>query len=119
MDYNLRVSGFAVTMFMLVMARNHDIDTHIHTHMHSTEIGGESMGMWNQCSRSSLRHNVSEYENTWVVKRDRELESDRHTIARLPSSDSEVMTWVPGVDANEMLILRAAILVVTHADKHF
>ena len=60
---------------------------------------------------------MSEYENTWVVNRDRQLESDRHTIARVPNSRSEVMTWVPSVDANEML--RAAILVVTHADKRF
>ena len=77
------------------------------------------MGMRIQRSRSSLRHNVSEYENTWVVKRDRELEFDRHTIARVPNSGSEVMTWQLSVDANEMLILRATILVVAHANKRF
>ena len=77
------------------------------------------MGMRIQRSRSSLRHNVSEYENTWIVKRDRELESDRHTIARVPNSGSEVMMWHPSVDANEMLILRATILVVAHANKRF
>ena len=77
------------------------------------------MDMRIQRSRSSLRHNVSEYENTWVVKRDRELESDRHTIARVPNSGSEVMMWQPSVDANEMLILRATILVVAHANERF
>ena len=77
------------------------------------------MDMRIQRSRSSLRHNVSEYENTWIVKRDRELESDRHTIARVPNSGSEVMMWQPSVDVREMFILRATILVVAHANKWF
>ena len=75
------------------------------------------MDMRIQRSRSSLRHNVSEYENTWIVKRDRELESDRHTIALVPNSGSEVMMWQPSVGASEMLILRATILVVAFANK--
>ena len=104
---------------MLVMARNRDIHTHIHTLMHSTEISGLSMGMRIQRSRSSLRHNVSEYENTWVIKRGRELESDRHTIARVPNSGSEVTMCQPSVDVREMFILRATILVVAHANKRF
>ena len=58
-------------------------------------------------------------KNTWIVKRDRELESDRHTIARVPNSGSEVMMWQPSVGASEMLILRATILVVAHANERF